>query len=261
MNNSNSSGETAETPFRRILTSLLPAREDNPDWPLAFTSSIYELFQHQRSCEISYSGKHVFIDRDDKCAEAASIGSEKSLTRLLFQKCRSDSSACLTIGDERFWLVSYEVPNFSNRSHQSADLVGLTIDGGLVVFECKIETNSYAPITSLIEGLDYLSCLLSQSNFARFQKELLVWKSKANQIVPKGFENTEPCSSARHQVVVLAPKSYYDKYQSPNDGEKVPRSSRGLGWERVAKLGGTAHDKLLLRFARTDFDQTSAEWV
>ena len=142
--------EPEETTFRQLIEVLKKGRGDVPDWPLALLRLFEREFQQPR--EVWYTGESVFMDRDDYDHTKA-VSGEKSKTRMLFKRCRETTKGCLTIDDEEFWLVSWEDPHFANRPHQCADLLGLSDSGGLVVFECKLE-NSYAPITSVIEGLD-----------------------------------------------------------------------------------------------------------
>jgi hypothetical protein len=200
------------------------------------------------------------IDRDAKDATLAAAGGERSVTRLLFQLCRQRSGGVLTIGDAAYWLIGYEIPCFGKKSKQCADLVGLSRSGGLVVFECKIGKNDYAPITSAIEGLDYLTCLTAQPNFDRLCEDFDAWRRKEGQIIPQEFTDVIPKSDARHEVAVLAPKDYFDKFLPTVQGESR-RTLRGSGWEHFARMCQPPSGGLRIGFAETDFSSTTANWI
>lgn len=233
----------------------------SPDWPQVLFSLVVREYQNQKQQRIHYDGEALLVDKDDKDHTTAAVDSEKDVTRRLFKLCRETTRGCFTIGNEPYWLVNYEVPNFGKRSKQCADLVGISSSGGLVVFECKIAINDYAPVTSALEGLDYLTCLTAEPNFSRFQQEFQRWKSKSNQIIPTGFENTDPVSSASHEVIVLGPAEYYDKFRRVERGDEARRTLRGLGWEFFADNCTDQQTGLRLGFAVSDFSSPAAEWL
>jgi len=242
--------KSEESTFRKLLSTLIEKRGDTPDWPHVLLPLLQGEFQARLKQRVWYTGARLLIDRDDKDPTDAKAGLEKSATRMLFKRCRDEASGCFTVGDRRFWLLSYEVPNFSNRSRQCADLVGLSDAGGVVVFECKLE-NPYSPLTSLIEGLDYLSCLVAEPNFGRLRDEFQQWRAKSGQLIPQGFEDVTPRSSAS-EVIVLGSPAYYAPYR---------QSRRGEGWGDLATLCERWQDQPKMGFAVTDFQSTSAAWI
>lgn len=247
--------QLVETEFRRLLPLLREGRSDAPDWPIVLIHLLKQEFNRPR--RVSYAGKHVLIDKDD-VDHTTAVSPEKAKTRLLFKTCREEEAGCLAIGDECFWLLSYEVPNFGRKSKQCADLLGISTTGGLVVFECKLE-NPYAPITSVIEGLDYLACLTAEPNMSQLQREFKKWRDKPGQIVPQGFESVSPQSSACHEVVVLASAEYFEHYRYyPN---RSRNTQRGSGWTDFAAACENQEGSPRIRFAQTDFAGTRAEWV
>ena len=244
-----------ETAFRRLLPSLVQGRSDTPDWPLVLLQFLKKEFSRPR--RVWYSGRRVLIDKDETDHTTA-VSPEKAKTRILFKTCREQTAGCLAIGGESFWLLSYEVPSFGRKSKQCADLLGLSVTGGLVVFECKLE-NRYAPITSVIEGLDYLSCLTAEPNMSRLQREFQEWRDKPAQVVPQDFESVCPQPTACHEVIVLASLEYFDHYR--HDPSSRRNTRRGSGWTDFAAACESQEGSPRIRFAQTDFSGTRAEWV
>ena len=245
-----------ETAFRRLLPSLIQGRSDTPDWPLVLLQFLKMEFNRPR--RVWYSGKRVLIDKDDTDHTTAVVP-EKAKTRILFKTCREQTAGCLAIGRESFWLLSYEVPSFGGKSNQCADLLGLSVTGGLVVFECKLN-NPYAPITSVIEGLDYLSCLTAEPNMSQIQREFQEWHDKPGQIVPQEFIGVSPQPAACHEVSVLASPEYFDRYR--HDPSRSRNTQRGSGWtDFAAACEENQEGSPRIRFAQTDFTGTSAAWV
>ena len=222
-----------DTRFRTWMTDLCKPDGDRPEWPLLMQWMLQEQLEREQSVERTYDGKRILIPRHDHDYLNAKDG-EKRATYGLYHNCLRETSGCLSIGDERYWLLSYEVPNQDSRKMQRADLLGLTVSGGLVVFECKLK-NSYAPISSLLEGLDYLAALTSGPNFQRLQDEFQHLLSSVGKI-PDGFEDVRPRREACHEVVVLAPSEYYETYD---------RSGRGT---KRCGLGGLRNRSRTLRF-------------
>ncbi|MEO1971412.1 MAG: hypothetical protein ABGX07_07635, partial [Pirellulaceae bacterium] len=66
----------------------------------------------------------------------------------------------------------------------------------------------------------------------RFQHEFQRWKYKTTQIIPTGFENTDPVSSASHEVIVLGPAEYYDKFRRVESGDDARRTLSRLSYFR-----------------------------
>ncbi len=243
------------TVFRQLLPLLTQGRGDTSDWPLVLLELLKLEFNRTR--RVWYGGGRVLVDRDEK-DHAEAVSPEKSKTRMLFKKCRDESQGCLQIDGEVYWLVSYEIPCFGKKSHQCADLVGLTETGGLVVFECKLK-NSYAPITAVIEGLDYLSCLTAEPNFSQLQREFEEWRQKSTQIAPVDFEDVSPQSKSCHEVIVLATSEYFDHYRTNPDRRR--NTQRGTGWSDFAAACAINTHSPRIRFAVTEFTETSAQWV
>jgi hypothetical protein len=191
----------------------------------------------------------VFKDRDDD-DPAAAVLPEKRAVKDLYHRCRTETAGVFRIGAEAFWLLGYEWPNQGGDRGRRADLVGLTRQGGLVVFEGKLATNSYSPFAAVLEGLDYLACLTSESNFTKIQDGFSRWAAKQGVTVPPEFQNVAPCSTAEHEVIVLAPADYYGLYS---------RSVRGTGWQSFAAL--PASSVLSIRFAVADFTSPVGTWA
>jgi hypothetical protein len=207
------------------MTDLCKPDGDRLEWPLLLQWMLQEQLEREQAVDRSYGGERILIPRLDQDYQKAT--GEKRATYGLYHNCLRETSGCLSIGTERFWLLSYEVPNQDLRRMQRADLLGLTASGGLAVFECKLGHNPYAPIASLLEGMDYLASLTSKSNFDRLQAEFPVLRDAVG-VVPAGFENVEPTSGACHEVIVLAPTAYYEKYNRSNRGTTFG----DLGWLR-----------------------------
>ena len=186
-------------------------------------------------------GRRILIPRDDH--EYSSATGEKRAVYGLYHRCQERDSGRLAIGQEDYWLLSYEVPNQGNERMRRADLVGISRSGGLVVFEGKLADNSYPPFSAVLEGLDYLACLTSEPNFGKLQEDFQNLTEPVKNC-PEGFGQIEPTRSAQHTVVVLAPQEYYERYS---------RSKRGRGWKDMALAEpGTA--SLRIQFASAELE-------
>jgi len=240
------------TTFRTWMTQLCQPRGDQPEWPTMMVRMLEEEFVRQRAVDRRYAGQKVFIDRDDHDPLKATVP-EKRAVYGLYHLCRKQAGRCLRIGEDPFWLLGYEWPNQGSYRKRCADLVGLTPDGGLVVFECKLDRNSYAPLAAVFEGLDYLSCLTGEHNFERLAAGFWEWHEKlTEEDIPEGFRECEPDYSAQHSVVVLAPQGYYELYT---------RSQRGQGWRDLAAMRANPGPNLGIGFALSDFSTPTAQWV
>ena len=125
----------------------------------------------------------------------------------------------------------------------------MDLEGGLVVFEAKLARNSYAPVCSLLEGLDYLAGLTCPTNFAKLQGEIGMLGDP-----PSRFREVKLNRNARHSVVLLAEQDYF--YSTHE------RSSRGKGWRQLARIRPEEDNcTIALRFAVTDFKHPQGEWV
>ena len=221
------------------MTALCQPDGNRPEWPLFIRWALQEQLHREQHTEREYAGKQLLISRTDHDYENAT--GEKRAAYGLHQNAHQTSSGCITIGDERYWLLSYEVPNQDNSRMRRADLVGLNRTGGLVVFECKLERNPYAPLAAVLEGLDYLACLTCQTNFVRLQGDFWLLGLTA----PEDFKGIEPTRQACHEVIVLAPKGYYELYT---------RSNRGSGWRDLARTRTQNWESVRIAFAETEVD-------
>ena len=196
---------------------------NNVEWPSLVRRIFAEELKRLRDSDQYYDGQ-VFKNRDRKVAEHRHRDSEHEevLVYRLYAAVHEHYHGVLQIGDMPVWLFSCEVPNqgkeLSNRTKKRrADLLGLRQDGSLVVFECKGPQNRHdSPLYGLLEGLDYLGCLLTRRNLASLSDDLQDWlgntasqEQQFSSVFPEDWTlEIEP--QACHGVVVLAPKSYYD---------------------------------------------------
>jgi hypothetical protein len=208
-------------------------------------------FFRQRDLGICYAGE-VFKNRDRDYPHTAVVP-EKKAVKDLYHGCRLNAERVFRIGEELYWLLGYEWPNQGGDKEkgQRADLVGLSRVGGLVVFECKLK-NSYGPLASVLEGLDYLSCLASGPNFAKVIEGFQQWVSGTGFVRPVVFGSISPLRDSPHEVIVLASADYYRQYRT---------SPRGIGWEKLAALPPSPSAGLSIRFAESDFATAQGRWV
>jgi hypothetical protein len=240
-----------KTSFRIWMDGLRKLTGNHPQWPWLLHSMLLEEYCRQRQFDFNYGGSEVFIDRDEHDPTTAK-SPEKRAVRRLFHLCRKQSEGRFTINEKPYWLLGYEWPNQGRNRGRRADLVGMTMDGGLVVFECKYGTNHDSPFTAILEGLDYLACLTATANFHRIQDGFAQWIKKPGQIVPDGFKRCRPDAAAKPEIILLAPDTYYDKYD---------RSQRGHGWREFASVCNSGSDTLLIGFAASDFITPSGTWI
>ena len=210
-----------DTPFRNWMTRLCQPEGNRPEWPVLLCSMLEAELLRQQEEPRTYAGAAIIIQRTEHDFQSAT--GEKRAVYGLYHRCLQETGGCLTIGGDCFWLLSYEVPNQRSFRMRRADLVGLTAEGGLAVFECKLGNNRYGPFAAILEGLDYLACLTSELNFTRLQDDY--WKLREQLPVPDAFQAVEPTGTAQHQIIVLAPPEYYRLYDE---------SMRGKGWRDVA---------------------------
>lgn len=238
------------TSFRDWMEQLRKRTGNVPQWPWLLRTVLMAEFQRQRELGFSYASD-VFKRRDDEDPEEAR-SPEKKRVRTLFSNCLKQSQGVLAIDGDEYLLLGWEWPNQGRESMRRADLVALNASGGLVVFECKLESNSDDPLTALLEGLDYLACLTSPSNFAKIIDGYSRWTAEPNRNLPARFRDVVPRVSSQHEVIVLAPAGYFEKFT---------RSRRGDGWKLLAELGPSEADAISMRFARSEFDSVSACWA
>lgn len=253
-----------DSSFRCWMKKLFDSWGPNPEWPSFLFWLLESEYLRQRAANRPRRGD-VFRDRDEEAlgrAEECDVDSferwgEERLTQALYDRCHLGSTQCpgssglFQIGDEAYWLLGYEFPTCGG----PADLVGLTQEGSLVVFECKGALNNYTPFGAILEGLDYLSALTQEGNFANLQRGFGEWRNKLEQEgrVPPGFESAEPVPDAKHSVIVLAPKEYYDLYIRSNRGLK----DYPLGWDVLSQRGRDSCESLSIGLAVCDFYRTT----
>lgn len=233
------------TAFRIWMAQLKEVRGTRPLWPELLGATLDAEFQRQRECSGCYSGD-VFKDRDDHALEDGER--EERLVARLYRAALANDGL-VSLQSEPVWLLGYQWPNQGGAEEKSrrADLVGMNSDGALVLFEAKRSVGD-PPLIAILEGLDYLSCLLRTANFAKIKSGFEKWRNKENKSVPAGFETTEPNISARPTLVLLAPNNYFMGRQS--------RSIRGKNWPNIAAIADTFMPSVRLKFATTDFKST-----
>ena len=231
------------TNFRAWMAKLCEPAGDRPEWPLLLMWMLHEELQRSRLVDCEYAGETILIPRLERRAEAAKKAEDRAVYGL-YERSLEERDGLLTIGDQCFWLLSYQVPNQHHQRRSCADLLALTMQGGLRVFECKSASSRTAPVAAMLEGLDYLACLLSPRNFARVQQEFVDLRATLPAI-PEGFVEIAPTASASHGVIVLAPQAYFDMYD---------RSRRGSGWFEIASVSRTAVSGLEVGCAIAEID-------
>lgn len=238
-------GNHSETPFRVWMNLLKNVRGNQPLWPILLGSCLDAEFRRQQNIEEWYSAD-VFKDRDSH--EIKDSEKEEHLVGRLFRNAHSDTG-CLYLRHHPIWLLGYQWPNQGGHRQKGrrADLVGMSQEGGLVVFEAKVADGD-PPLVAIVEGLDYLACLLRPGNLSKIQSGFAKWKQKPGRIVPVGFNDVVPTRHVRPMLVVLAPAAYFSG--------KYSRSRRGSDWPSLADIGTTFMDSVSLEFAATDFSST-----
>ena len=229
------------TCFRQWLDELRDVRGTRPLWPVLLGAGLEEEFRRQIESQESYSGE-VFKDRDDHELEEGDTED-----RLVAQLYRSalEKDGCVHLSDKPIWLLGFQWPTQGGNSEKGrrADLVGMTNDGALVVFEAK-RGDGEAPLIAIMEGLDYLSCLFRPANFAKIKSGFKKWLEKSGKGVPDGFDGVAPDRTVRPKLVVLAPQIFFDSQG---------RSIRGRDWPSLAEIGDSFMESVQLVFAATDW--------
>ena len=206
------------------------------EWPQLLRYILAQKVEEVRSSGVYYKGE-VFIDRDVESGKALPVTrtSEKLQVRQLYRLVHEQQGGLLHLGQEKIWLVTWEVPNqggeLSNQAKgRRVDLLGIRQDGSLVVFECKAGANTGdTPLYALLEGLDYLGCLLADQNIKKLNKGFRIWRDKVRASdgkkfasrVPPAFRETEIRADGCHKVVVLAPAKYYQSHE--RDSRQLPQ--------------------------------------
>jgi hypothetical protein len=226
--------------FRVCLERLRDEHGSSASWELFQAILLEAAFARMRDTSGGYKGE-VFVERDTKTYPECS--KEEHFVANLFHEARANQGRVLRVDDDSFWLLGFEWPNQGGDAEKKrrADLVGLNESGGLVVFECKLAANSDPPAIAFAEGLDYASHLMRQGNAARIQAGFASWRAK--QTVPDSFIDVAPDRNEPMDVVLLAPREYYEKHNM-----LVPASTRLS--DRVVRL----------RMATCDFRTPVGHW-
>lgn len=243
--------------FRELLGSLRKLRRDNPQWPTLLGLALDQVFKNQRDIPEGYQGE-VFKDRDDK--DLHEKQNEKWLVKTLYLHCLTHHQGLLKLGEKEILLLGWEWPTQGGNSEKMcrADLVGITAEGALVVFECKDEENPDPPLTALIEGLDYLACLMrtsnsqGASNLQKIQEGFQRWKAKSGKTLPNNFQEVVPRPDITPMLVVMAPPGYFGRYD---------RSNRGSGWRDLLAKGSQFMSQVRVEFAISDFNSNQAKII
>ena len=175
--------------FDRLANDRDDAGGDLPDWCRTQRQIVERLFLKERAEAPAYAGGRVLIDRRDHPRDARKP--ENRAAHELFHRRREGGDGCLTVGGERFWLLSFEVPSRGGDRGNRADLVGLAEDGGIVVFECKPDGNGTSPFRAAFQALHDPAGLTSDANADRVAREFRELRD-AFGAIPTGFEGVEP---------------------------------------------------------------------
>ncbi len=255
--------------FRNCLGSL-PGR--TLEWPYLVRQILAEELQSLRTSDQYYGGS-VFRNRDDRVHEHRTRASEDEeiLVYKLYNDVHENRQGILTVGDMPVWLFTLQVPNQGKRlSSQTkgrrADLLGLKQDGSLVLFEVKGPRNGQdSPLYGILEGLDYLGCLLTPRNLSKLDDGLQEWimDQDRKEPVTSRFSSKIPDwpklsidPQGNHSVIVLAPKSYFDLHLTDSNG-------RPQEWWLLSDRSSNiaeSEPRISLRFAWIDFERVTAEW-
>jgi len=244
--------------FEDYLRTLTGRRVE---WPQLLRTMIREEINRIREHGQPYRG-NVFIDRDHlalEYAERPDQHREDLSVYRLYRLVHQENQGSCSVDREPIWLVSCKVPNQGNQRQRVADLLGVRLDGSLVVFECKAAgMRGDTPLFALLEGLDYLGHLLIDKNFDRLRKGFLEWKVKQSSQdclskTPQGFELVDLNPNGHHSVIVLAPSEYYAAHR---------RDSRDFeqGWELLSdRYWPSLPCGVRLDFAVTDYSNKPCE--
>lgn len=232
--------------FRNWLKQLRDdVRGHRPLWPVLLGSALDAQYQVQKAEEDCYKGD-VFKDRDIHPLDDGD--KEERLVARLYRSALA-ADGCLQLGPQKIWLLGFQWPTQGGAREKGrrADLVGMTGDGGLVVFEAK-SAEGEAPLIALTEGLDYLSCLYRTGNFEKIRSGFAKWIASRSYPVPEGFANVSPVASIRPMLVILAPEAYFTGRHT--------RSIRGKDWPTWAAVGEDFIPSVCVKLATTDFRST-----
>ena len=212
------------TSFRDWLEKLRKTGDDT-GCPYRSYQAIHEEYLRERETCRRYKSA-VFVNRDEYVKGHKSYESmndypwmyEIKTCFAIYDYCHnySGSLGILSVNDEPYWLVGVEWPTQGGNQEKGrkADLVGIRKDGGLAVFEAKRTENNDWPLTAVMEGLDYLTCLTCPTNYEKIERRFKFWfdKKEAQGKIPAGFETTKPTRDVTQAVLLLTPKRYYDEH-------------------------------------------------
>lgn len=231
--------------FRMWLEQLREVRGRRPLWPVLLGAALDSEFQRQRELDECYRGE-VFIGRDNH--PLADGEREERLVARLYRSALVNDG-CLQLGPQRIWMLGFQWPTQGGvrEKKRQADLVGMTADGGLILFEAK-RADGDPPLIAIAEGLDYLACLLRPRNFEKIQSGFQRWIASRSWPIPDGFAGVVPNASTRPTLIVLAPEAYFTGRQS--------RSIRGRDWPLLSAVGESFIPSVCVKCAATDFRST-----
>lgn len=245
MATSPSTSDLSPTNFRQWMKLLREVRGSQPLWPRLIGAALDAEFLVQRDIDAGYADK-IFINRDNHSLEDGER--EERLVGRLYRSARC-GDGCISIDGARVWLLGYQWPTQGGYAEKGrrADLIGMSVDGALVVLEAKA-ANGDAPLIAVLEGLDYLACLLRPRNFWHIETGFHEWRNVPGRVIPVGFEHTSPKRATRPKLIVIAPEAYFTGRHA--------RSIRSRDWPHLAQLGETLIPSVHLSFAATDFKST-----
>lgn len=235
---------TSTTQFRELISVIGSIKGKRAAWLPTLGHFLETEFRLQKEVTEEYKSD-VFIDRDEYVLDEGE--SENRQVAKLFKHVRTkeDADGCLRYGREKFRLIGLQWPTQGGNKEKGrrADLVGIDSQGGLVVFEAKIKSGTHT-LSALMEGLDYLACLLREGNFKKIQVGYDKWASKDNQVLSESFKSVKPKVGVRPTLVLLAPQAYYVKQSN---------TPRGNEWMEIIKHGETWLPSVRVIIAATDF--------
>lgn len=251
-----------DSAFRKWFGHLGGLQGRRVEWPQFIRHVMGEELRRLQENGIPYVGE-VYRDRDEDALRHEfhpKQHREDVSVQRLFREVYRKANGIITVGDIPTWLISYEVPNQGNGAQRCANLLGLRLDGSLVVFECKPENGPASPFYALLEGLDYLGHLLVPQNMMSLRRGFDRWRFKdraTNSLskVPPDFANVAINPGNKHSVVVLAPAEYYAHHRL--DAKGVPQQ-----WSLLSdRMWPDSPQVVHLDFAVTDFTPTACSWL
>ena len=221
--------------LRNVLNILRDRDGGESDLPIGLVALLEEVFLCQKAVSEAYAGRNVFRNRANHAYVESEAGSqtERRQVQSLFRMIHDDTQDASTRGllhvdDEAIWVPTFEAPNQNEQGvgqrGRRADLIGLDKEGRLFVFEAKAADNGNdTPLSAIVEGLDYLACLLRSGNLEMIEDDLD--RIHSSQGYPDGFAtNVDP--DQKPVVAVMAPQPYWDRF----DGSGT---KRGEGWQSL----------------------------